>query len=213
MFSGIIEHVGTIDQCRSQPGGRRVRIDLGSLVDGCACGNSICVSGVCLTVASLDPPFAEFDVISETLERTMLGRLAAGDSVNLERSLSVGGRIDGHFVQGHVDGVAVVDGVVETAKEYVLSLRPDAQVRPFPIPKGSVTIDGVSLTIAALQGHRFSVALIPTTLTDTTLGSLRAGATVNIETDMIVRTIVHHLSTPDRASGLTVDTLREAGLA
>lgn len=213
MFNGIIERVGSIAECRTVSGGRRLRVDLGPLAAGCHLGDSVCVSGVCLTVAVLDSPFAEFDVISETLDRTTLGALAVGDFVNLERSLSVSARVDGHFVQGHVDGVAVVDAVVASAKEHVVSFRPDSDLRRYLIPKGSVAIDGVSLTIAALRGECFSVALIPTTLRGTTAGALRTGVRVNIETDMIVRTIVHHLSNVDTARGLSLDSLHQAGFA
>lgn len=213
MFTGIIEHIGTIAHVRNQPGGRRLRVDIGPLADQGNLGDSLSINGVCLTASSLDPPFAEFDVIQETLARTALGSWSAGDRVNLERSLSGDGRIHGHFVQGHIDGVATVSGVVSTAKEHVLWLSAPADLRAYLIPKGSVALDGVSLTIAALDADRFSVALIPTTLEHTTLGQLRESARVNVETDMIVRTVVHQLSTLTGAKGLTLDTLQKAGFA
>jgi len=213
MFTGIVEHVGTIVQCRDVPGGRKLRINLGPLASDCHHGDSICINGVCLTVSSLTPPLADFDVIHETLSKTTLGAWTDGNPVNLERSLLVGSRVDGHFVQGHVDGMATVEGVVSSPRENVVTLRSEAHLRSYLIPKGSVSLDGVSLTIAAIKGACFTVALIPTTLERTTLSRLKSGARVNVETDMIVRTIVHRLSSPDHAGGLKFDALQKAGFA
>lgn len=213
MFTGIIEHVGTVVQSRTVSGGRRLRLDVGHLATGCRLGDSICVSGVCLTVCELNSPLADFDVIKETLDASILGSLREGDRVNLERSLRADGRIDGHFVQGHVDGIAAVDQVVSTGAEHVVWLRASAPFDAYLIPKGSIAIDGVSLTIAAVEGTRCSVALIPTTLERTTLGKLRVGSKVNVESDIIARTVVHHLSRVKQVGGLTIDSLRKAGFA
>ncbi|MFQ5413872.1 MAG: riboflavin synthase [Phycisphaerae bacterium] len=176
-------------------------------------GASVCVSGVCLTVAGVTGATLDFDVITETLDRTTLGSLAPGDRVNLERSLSVGDAIDGHFVQGHVDGRATVTHVQASPREHVIRLRPEPHLRPFIVPKGSIAVDGVSLTVAALAGDAFSIALIPTTLERTTLAALSPGRRVNIETDVIVRTIVHHLTATVPGDGVTLAKLQAAGFA
>ncbi len=211
MFTGIVEHKGTIRDTRPVSGGRRLIIDVGPMAATCAPGASLCVSGVCLTVAGAVGEELSFDVITETLAKSTLGSKSLGDLVNVERSLRVGDRLDGHFVQGHVDGQATVRRVASSAREYVIWLRPEAALTPFMIPKGSVAVDGVSLTIAAIENGAFSVALIPTTLEQTTLSSLTTGKAVNIETDIITRTIVHRLSEMSTSVGLTHDTLREAG--
>ncbi len=178
-----------------------------------ALGASLCVSGVCLTVADVGADDLAFDVIKETLDKTTLGTKRVGDRVNLERSLRASDRLDGHFVQGHIDGQAAVDRIQASPLEHILWLRPDPSLTPYVIPKGSVSIDGVSLTIAALADGVFSVALIPTTLEQTTLSLLSAGDPVNIETDIITRTIVHHLSRMSGSGELTLSALREAGFA
>jgi riboflavin synthase len=152
-----------------------------------------------------------FDVITETLQRTTLGRKHVGDRVNLERSLKVGDRLDGHFVQGHIDGTAAVIEVRRSDREYVIGLRPDEHLTPYMVPKGSVAIDGVSLTIAEVHHGDFTVALIPTTIERTTLSTLAVGDLVNIESDIIARTIVHQLAQMTEAGSLTLDALQKAG--
>ena len=214
MFTGIVECTGTIADARSASGGRRLRIDAGPLAYECKSGASVCVSGVCLTVATAAGRFLEFDVVAETLNRSTLGSKSVGDRVNLERSLRIGDRLDGHFVQGHVDGTAVVDRVQASSSEHVAWFKPDDVLTPYIIPKGSICIDGSSLTIAAVKSPLFSVALIPTTLDRTTLSMLSSGDRVNLETDVITRTIVHRLadlSVASTAEPLTLNTLKEAG--
>ncbi len=209
MFTGIIEAVGAIVEQRSVSTGQRLSVTAGALADNCAPGASISVSGVCLTVAEAAPPLLVFDVIRETLTKSALGQRRPGDAVNLERSLRVGDRLDGHFVQGHVDGTAIIESVVASPEEYVLWLRPQPALRPYVIPKGSVAVEGVSLTVAAIDKALFSVALIPTTLERTNLSSFRRGGVMNLETDIIARTVVHSLSTIPARSGETLETLRE----
>jgi riboflavin synthase len=193
MFTGIVQGMGVVADVRKHAGGVRLLVEGGPLALQAKSGDSICVSGVCLTVANLSPGGFEFDVIRETLDRTVLGRLRVGDGVNLEPSLRTGDRIDGHFVQGHVDGTATVERVIANAAEYVVWLRPDQRLISYIIPKGSIAIDGISLTVAAIESGSFSVALIPTTLERTTLARVQAGDIVNIESDMMVRTVVHYL--------------------
>lgn len=212
MFTGIVETLGTVVDAVPTSFGKRLRLDVGTWAPNLPLGSSVCVNGVCLTAARSTPPFVDFEVVHETLRKTTIGRRQLGDRVNLERSLMVGDRLDGHFVQGHVDGTAEVAWVRRTERECVLTLRSASTWRRFLIPKGSVALDGVSLTIAELEGGLFSVALIPTTIARTNLGALRQGDWVNVETDMLVRAVVHQL--PESSSQtLTIAALREAGFA
>lgn len=213
MFTGIVERVGTITDTQAVSGGKRLSIDVGPLAALCTLGASVCISGVCLTVAKISEPILEFDVITETLEKSTLGLKKTGDGVNLELSLRVGDRLDGHFVQGHVDGTATVARVDSSADEYVLWLTPQTHLQRYIIPKGSVSVDGVSLTIAEVDGKCFSVALIPTTLERTTLSSLSNGDCVNIESDMITRTIVHQLMEISNQNGINLESIMNAGSA
>lgn len=193
MFTGIVEATGRIVESCAVAGGRRLRLDAGAVAHGCRLGDSVCVQGVCLTVAGVAGSDLSFDVIAETLQRSTLGEKRVGDRLNLERSLRVGDRLDGHWVQGHVDGRATVVELRKSSNEHVVFLRPDPALTPYIVPKGSISIDGVSMTIAELRGADFSIALIPTTVERTTLGFLVNGDTVNLETDIITRTIVHRL--------------------
>jgi len=213
MFTGIVELVGTITEARAVASGRRLRVRLGDVAGECAVGASLCVSGVCLTVAVVAPPFVEFDVVPETLQRSTLGTKRVGAGVNIERSLRVGDRLDGHFVQGHVDGMAVVDRIETSTGQHGVWFRPDPSLLRFVIPKGSVALDGVSLTIAEIDGDRFSVALIPTTLQRTTLSALLVGDRVNVETDILIRTLVHRQDDLAQAGSITWDRLQRAGFA
>lgn len=194
MFTGIVQCMGLVTDVRVHEGGVRLRLESTLIAAGARPGDSICVSGVCLTVAGEDVNALEFDIIRETLDKSTLGAVTSGDFLNLEPSLRVGDRLDGHFVQGHVDGTASVDRVIASEAEHVVWLRPQRQLLPFIAPKGSISIDGVSLTIAALDDDRFSVALIPTTLQLTTLGRLHPGDRVNIESDIMARIVIQHLN-------------------
>jgi riboflavin synthase len=207
MFTGIVESTGIVAGAVPIAAGRRLRVEHPAAAD-CKHGDSICVSGVCLTVAGLSGNTLDFDVVRETLDRSTLGQKRAGDRVNIERSLRVGDRLDGHFVQGHVDGTAVVEAVAASPGDYVVWFRPQEDLLPYVIPKGSIAIDGVSLTIAAIEGPTFSIALIPTTLERTSLGAIRRGDRVNVETDVIARTIVHRLSEITADGSPWIDTLK-----
>jgi riboflavin synthase len=188
MFTGIIEKTARVMGVADGPMFRRLTIP--SRWSDVQLGQSIAVNGVCLTVAELNAGEIGFDVIQETLSKTNLGLLNPGDEVHLERSLRIGDRLDGHFVQGHVDGVATLVDQRATEREYRLRLSAPLDLAKYLTPKGSVTIDGVSLTIAAVDGPEFEVALIPTTLQLTSLGRRRAGWTFNLECDVLTKTVV-----------------------
>ena len=213
MFTGIIRHVGVVGAVGSAGGGARLTIDLGPLAASAAPGDSIAVSGACLTVAALRGARGEFDVVAETLATTTLGGLRPGAKVNLEPALSLGGGLDGHLVQGHVDGVATVRQV-RTDAEWVVRFDAPGELVAQMVPKGSVAIDGVSLTLVDVADGGFSVALIPTTLAETTLGALRVGDRVNVETDLIGKYVLRYLEQMrGGGAGLTRQKLKEAGFA
>jgi riboflavin synthase len=211
VFTGIVEYAGVVTATRDTPGGRRLTVDAGAVAEGLTLGASVALDGVCLTVSSIDGSLLTFDVITETLHRSTLGRLRVNDRVNLERSLRIGDRLDGHFVQGHIDGKATVSRRQVSPREWVLWFEPPADVLRYIVPKGSVAINGVSLTIAAIQRSEFSVALIPTTVERTTLEDLKVGDEVNVETDVLVRTVVHTLGELRGGGDLTEAKLREHG--
>lgn len=223
MFTGIVQTMGVVRSVRQGSTTARLALDAPGLSRPIPLGSSIAVNGVCLTVAACDETRVEFDVIPETLARSTLGGLAAGARVNLERALRAGDPLDGHMVQGHVDGIATVQHIRTGEGGHVLTFRADTKLMPFIIPKGSIAIDGVSLTIATVETDTFSVALIPTTLAVTTLGLLKVGDKVNIETDILARTIVTTLrrlhgregspagESPHPPGSLTVESLRENG--
>lgn len=193
VFSGIIDQIGRVEAMKAAASGCGLAVSAPGYWQGVASGASIAVDGVCLTLTRAGGDVAEFDVIEETLRRTTLGGLASGSAVNLQKSLAVGERIDGHFVQGHVDAVARVSGVEQSERESIWWFEPGAGAMRYMVPKGSVAIDGISLTIAAVTESAFSVALIPTTLARTTIGGKGVGEMVNVETDILVRALVHRL--------------------
>lgn len=191
MFTGIIEKRAFVLGVADGPMFRRLtlRNDWKDIKPG----ESIAINGCCLTVAELFPDRLGFDIIQETLDKTNLRLLQGGDEVNIERSLRLGDRIDGHFVQGHIDGTGPLLEQLANDREYRLRIAAPDHLVPCLAPKGSVSIDGVSLTIAKIEGNQFETALIPTTLNLTTLGSRRAGWLFNLEADIISKTVVHYL--------------------
>lgn len=195
MFTGIVEEIATVVGLIRSGKLARLEVEAAVTVEGTEIGGSIAVNGVCLTVVERRPKGFVFEVGPETLARTTLGGLRGGDAVNLERPLRFGGALGGHLVLGHVDGVGTVDEVtrVESTTRVRVAL-PGPELEPLLIPQGSVAVDGVSLTVAALGGRSFEVMLIPHTLAVTTLGRLVARQAVNIETDVIGKYLVRSLA-------------------
>ncbi|MBN1124032.1 MAG: riboflavin synthase [Sedimentisphaerales bacterium] len=212
MFTGIIESVGVVRSIRGGSDARVVCVDLGPLAEGAGLGDSIAVNGVCLTVSKLTSTTAEFDVSGETLAKSTLSRLSADAKVNLERALKADGRFGGHIVQGHVDGLAKVTHIDKKGDFWEMTFGADQELLSGMVPKGSVAVDGISLTVARMDEKSFTVALIPTTIHETTLSQVRLGDTVNIETDILVRTIQAQLKRMlGEDKGLTIDKLKEYG--
>ncbi len=194
MFTGLVQAVGSVASREATERGARIEIAFGEWDHSPALGDSISVSGCCLTVAAApgEGTFA-FDMVPETLARTTLGALAAGSQVNLEHAATPSTLLGGHMVQGHVDGVGEVVELQADPADWRVVFRCPPDVGRFMVPKGSVTVDGVSLTITEVDGGRFGVALIPTTLECTTLDALGVGSRVNIEADIMTKTIVRTL--------------------
>jgi len=187
VFTGLIREVGRVASVDGDAGGVRIRIDAPATAAQAAVGDSVAISGVCLTVVDVDDRTLSFDAVPETLARSSLSRLAAGAQVNLEPSLRAGEQLGGHYVQGHVDGVGRVRSVeVEGAGRRIWVDAPPEVLR-YVVEKGSVAVEGASLTIAGLDGAGFAIALIPHTLEVTTLGVLESGDTVNLEADVLAK--------------------------
>lgn len=188
MFTGIVEEVGSVLSCDLRGDVYQLVVAASKVLDDLAVGGSVAVNGCCLTATSLTDHAVRFDLARETVVRTRFDlRLIPGASVNLERPLRVSGRLDGHFVQGHVDGVAAVEAIRETESTSEITFSLPEDLLRYCVEKGSVAVDGVSLTCAAVIGPRVTVALIPHTLQVTTLGRLKVRDLVNIEVDMIAK--------------------------
>jgi len=187
MFTGIVEELGTVTGVEDLGDAARLRVTGPLVVKDARPGDSIAVNGVCLTVVDLDGDGFTADVMKETLDRSALGVLTEGDPVNLERAATLGSRLGGHLVQGHVDGVGTVLGRQPAEHWEVVTIGLPQGLSRYVVEKGSITVDGVSLTVAAVDGDRISVSLIPTTLELTTLGRKAAGAPVNLEVDVIAK--------------------------
>lgn len=231
MFTGLIEAVCTVKSIRNSGGGAALAVDLSGLAGDCKIGDSIAINGVCLTISELDPVLkhgakhvAGFDISTETLAKTTLGKLKPGSLVNVERAMKATDRFGGHFVQGHVDGTATVRSInkhgesvlrssAATKDEFAdIEFAAEPELLDLMVVKGSVAVDGISLTIASITSHGFSVALIPETLKKTTLGTAKIGDVVNIETDIIVKTIKKQLDkVMPREQTLTVEKLKQLG--
>lgn len=193
MFTGIIEHVGRVETLERRDAAVRFEIQAGPVAEGVPIGASVAVNGACLTVTSSRAGVLVFDAIPETLDRTSLGSLEAGSPVNLERALRADGRLDGHIVQGHVDATGEVAALEEQGEDVRFAVRCSAEFAEQLVPKGSVAIDGVSLTLVRVETEGFDVALIPHTLRETTLGARAVGDAVNLEADVLGKYVLRYL--------------------
>jgi riboflavin synthase len=194
MFSGIIETMGTISELRQVGPGVRLVVRSPQIAAQSKIGGSVAINGCCLTVVACDAEQMEFDAGEETLSRTNLGRLVQGSQVNLERSLRIGEELGGHFVTGHIDAVGKLDERIDDQDWSTFWFRMPARLTRQMASKGSVAVDGISLTLVDVEPERFSVALIPHTLRVTTLGPLQAGDPVNLETDVLAKYVEKQLA-------------------
>jgi riboflavin synthase len=213
MFTGIVEHVGKLESLDLNADGGRIRVHAGHLAPHLAVSGSIAVNGCCLTVVALAGDIFVADLSQETIRRTAFGEMKPGARLNLERPLSAGKELGGHFVQGHVDGVGRVEQLTPQGDNWWLSVRVPADLDRYLVNKGSVAIDGISLTVAGIAGGVIGAAIIPFTYTNTDLQALSAGDAVNLEVDILAK-YIERLTEARQApapSRLTVDRLVEEG--
>jgi riboflavin synthase len=229
MFTGLIEEVGTVAMVRHGRGASRLALNAPLIGPGCTLGDSVCINGVCLTVVAVAGSRLEFDAVAETLRRSNLGELRAGDAVNLERAMAAGSRFGGHIVQGHVDAVGRVAQITPEANSHLVTVEASPELLGYVVEKGSIAIDGISLTVATVGPTTFTVAIIPHTWSATTLSRRRAGDRVNLEADILAkyveRLLTARFGAPSRCglgrepeatdvgSGLTEASLRDNGFA
>ena len=212
MFTGIIEHLGKVTQIKKQADSAVIVVDIAQMSKDVNSGDSIAINGACLTVTHIKGSEVSFDVSTETLSKTTIGELKPSDRVNVESSLRIGDKLGGHFVTGHVDGVGAISRKESETGQCTMWFSVSKELANMMIKKGSVAVDGISLTIVDLEEKSFSVALIPYTLEETSLGFKKVGQKVNIETDMLGKWVKRILVTDDKAvSGITEEMLKEKG--
>jgi riboflavin synthase len=220
MFTGIIEALGQVTGIEGGDQSVRLRIAAGAIAEDVALGDSVSVNGICLTVTEIAPPDLAFDAVHETMRKTTLGTLGVGDVVNVERSLPVGGRLSGHIVQGHVDGAGRIASIRPIGNSYFLYVDVAPELMRYIVTKGSVAVDGISLTVAEAEDRTFAVSIIPHTWEHTNLQHRRAGDPVNIECDIIGKYVERMLGgygveakSESRRSGgdLSMDLLARSG--
>jgi len=212
MFTGIIEELGAVESIQTRASGARLKIRCQKVLEDMTEGASIAVNGVCLTAVDLRPDSFSADLAPETLRRSNLGALGTHSRVNLERPLSPTGRLSGHIVQGHVDATGELLSLESLGDEnWWLKVRVPGELDPYLVYKGSVAIDGISLTIAALEGGVLSVTIIPHTYRNTTLGTYNFGSRVNVECDILAKHVEKLIRNLDLKPRLTVERLRGEG--
>ena len=210
MFTGLIEAVCTVKSARRSDNAMLLSIDLAGLADDNKIGDSVAINGVCLTIAKLEGSLATFDISAETLAKSTLDKLKPSSQVNVERAVKATDRFGGHFVQGHIDGTATIKTIDKRGQFADMKFIAEAELLDQMVVKGSVAVDGISLTIAGMDQNSFTIALIPETLKNTTLGRAKIGDAVNIETDIIVKTIKKQLDKIlPQTRPLTAERLKE----
>jgi len=212
MFTGLIETICTVKSVSRSAETMLLTVDIGNLADDSKIGDSIAINGACLTIARLEGSLVTFDLSAETLSKSTLGELKPSSQVNVELAMKATDRFGGHIVNGHIDGTAVIKAINRQAQFADIKFAAKAELLDQMVVKGSVAVDGVSLTIASMDRNSFNVTLIPETLKRTTLGKAKIGDYVNIETDIIVKVIKKHLeSILPRKQTLTAEKLMQLG--
>lgn len=202
MFTGIVEELGTVEGIEQLGDSIRLRIGARKVLEDAHNGDSICVNGVCLTVVEFTPEYFDADVMQESLDRSSLGRLAVGSPVNLERALAANGRLGGHIMQGHVDGVTTLLSRQHSEHWDVLRFALPEALAPYVVEKGSIALNGTSLTVSSRGIDYFEVSLIPTTLAETTHGRLKVGDLVNVEVDVLAKYVENMMNRGGGAVGV-----------
>jgi riboflavin synthase len=215
MFTGLIEEVGTIERALRFGDAVRFLIRASLVTSDLRNGDSVCVNGACLTVNESSAGSFEVEAVEETVTKTTLGHLRPGDQVNLERSLRADGRLGGHIVQGHIDGVGEIIGIEERVSSWMFVIRIPENFRRYLVSTGSVAVDGVSLTIAEVKDCDIKISIIPHTYQNTTFGKSKTGEKVNVEVDLIGKYVEKLLDAespvPQEKSEITVERLKQLG--
>ncbi len=211
MFTGLIEEIGQIRSIENFGDGSRIHINATKILDDINLGDSIAVNGVCLTVVSHSDNSFSVEAVKETMTRSALSELKIHQNVNLERALKANSRLGGHFVQGHVDGIGTVLAMDKQDPGYLLKIQLPAELSKFLVEKGSIAINGISLTLASVESDRISLAIIPHTVQATTLHALKSGDSVNIEVDVLGKYIYKMVGPFAQQSGITLEKLKDFG--
>jgi riboflavin synthase len=214
MFTGIVEEVGSVRRTQFMSGGQRIQVEASTVLEGTRAGDSILVNGVCLTVEKIEKGAFTAFLSAETLEKTTFRDVASGHRVNLERALALGGRLGGHLVSGHVETRGQVLELKKDGEGFRLVVSCTAEFSPYIVPKGSVSVDGVSLTIVEDLGGAFSVSMIPETFEKTTFRLKTAGNFVNLEPDLILKyvmSVIRNLAAETNNGSITIEKLVESG--
>ncbi|CAM5207606.1 Riboflavin synthase OS=Ureibacillus acetophenoni OX=614649 GN=SAMN05877842_11851 PE=4 SV=1 [Ureibacillus acetophenoni] len=211
MFTGIIEEIGKVTAIKKDSTSMELTLHCPKILTDAHLGDSISVNGVCLTITNLQSDNMTVDVMPETVKATNIHQLKIGDRVNLERAMSANGRFGGHFVSGHVDGSGTIRSIKPVSNAVYIEIDVDKEIANNCIPRGSITIDGTSLTIFDVTEHSVTISLIPHTHSETILGMKKVGDQVNIETDLLGKYVKHHLLNREEKSTITLDFLRQNG--
>jgi len=211
MFTGIVEELGKIQRVNIQSHSAKITVECGTVLEGTKLGDSLAVNGVCLTVTELASNSFTADVSYETLRITSLVNLKSGNLVNLERAMKADGRFGGHMVYGHIDGLGKIVSIQKNGEFFDINISLDEKDAKYVVKKGSITVDGISLTVAEINGNKIRLAIIPHTFENTNLKSIKIGDFVNIETDITAKYIEKFLSTSDNKSRIDLKFLQEHG--
>ena len=211
MFTGLIREIGIVRVVNRQSGGAEFTVHAPKIASEIAPGDSVAVNGVCTTITSVHSDDFQFTAAPETLKKTTLSTWRTNTKVNLERPLKVGDSLDGHWVLGHVDGTVKIKKIHPRGDSILLTVELTKELSPYVVPRGSIALDGVSLTVAQLEGLAVTVSLVPHTLQETNFGDRRAGDQVNIETDILGKHVVQFLQGDRKKSEITLDFLKKQG--
>jgi riboflavin synthase len=211
MFTGLIEEVGKISRVTSNPEGKLFEILSTKVIVDLHVGDSVTVDGACLSVVSVMNDHFTAQAVDETLSKTILLYFKSGIQVNLERAMSANGRFGGHFVQGHVDGVGSISSIVKTGESATITIQIPDELKQYIVPKGSIAINGISLTVASIIANQIAVAVIPLTFRDTNLKTKRMGDLVNIEVDLLAKYIEQFVTGKSSVKPITEDTINSWG--
>ena len=216
MFTGIVEEKGIVRSLNINGSSGTIRIESRKVLEGTSIGDSIAVNGICLTVTSMGDGFFTADVMAETVRRSSLGILSQGSEVNLERAMAANGRFGGHIVSGHIDGTGTVRSLVREENAIWVTIETPPEILKYIVHKGSICIDGISLTVASVGSDNFKVSVIPHTGSETTLLSKRPGSPVNLENDIIAKYVERLMNYKEEenniSSGITMEMLAELGI-